>query len=86
MSESFKNCGKKVFVIFADGIQAGEIFKTNTNARGVVDSFRVRLPNAQSNIESVTTPITVTILKSNVFDNKKVADKALFIYKLKGEI
>ena len=46
-NESFRNTGKKVFVIFADGVHKAEIFKTHTDNRGVVDSFRVQLPNIE---------------------------------------
>lgn len=89
MTESFKNCGKKVFVIFADSVHKGEIFKTLVNARGVINGYRVRLPNTDDSIEArhlgTAIPVTLSIPKSKIFDEEAVADKALFIYKLKGE-
>ena len=52
-TESFKNCGKKVFIIFDNGVHEGEIFKTQTNMRGVVNGYRVRLPNVDNSIEAL---------------------------------
>lgn len=86
MAESFKNHGKKVFVIFADGVHTGEILKTQTNNRGVVSSFRVRLRGIETHeVDRISIPVTVTIQKTHVFNDEEVADKALFVYKLKGE-
>lgn len=87
MALSYKNHGKKVFVIFGGKVRTGAVVGTNSNNRGVVVGNRIQVPAVEtSECGTHTLPLVTDFKKRDIFKDEEVANKALFTRKLKGEV
>lgn len=88
MGLSYKGYNDEVFAIFNGKVYSASVVGAIANNRGAVTSKRLRFePTDQDNpILADIGPIVAEIRKRYIFQDEDTAKKALFTFKLKGEV
>jgi len=78
MQKSYRYHGRHKFFIDGDTVRSGNISVTFINARGLIHGYTMFVKDNKE--------VVYDVRRTDTFEDKEKAQKALFVRKLKGEV